>query len=209
MEKIFAVIDTETVGEMDEDYLGAFDVGATVINRKGELLDSINILILTNLDIENAFYGKRKIEIYRKLIRNENIVIAYNETEALEILDEFFEINNVTTICAYNSSFDFTRTFLKYRVDEFEFIDIWKAFLETVATKKKYEKFCIENDYLTKNGKPRATAEIAYRFLTNDNDFIESHTALDDAIIETEILKAVWNTHKGFTRNRHQLPPRN
>lgn len=208
MEKIFAIIDTETVGELGDSYVNAFDIGATVIDRKGNLLDSISIIVLSNLDIENAFYGRQKIDVYRNMIRDENVILVYNETEALEILDEFFEINNVTTICAYNSGFDFGKTLLKYRVNEFEFIDIWKAFLETIAKTKRYSKFCTENEYLAKNGRPRATAEIAYRFLTNDNTFEESHTALDDAIIESEILKAIWKTHKGFTRNAHQMPPR-
>ena len=51
-----------------------------------------------------------------------------------------------------------------------------------------YGKFCYENDYLTKNGRRRYTAEILYRFINGQNDFKEVHKGLDDVIIEKEIL---------------------
>jgi hypothetical protein len=43
---------------------------------------------------------------------------------------------------------------------------------------------------MTKHKIPQVklTAEIIYRFLTNDLDFVESHTALEDVEIETLIF---------------------
>lgn len=38
--------------------------------------------------------------------------------------------------------------------------------------------------------RPRLTAEILYRYLTNNVDFVESHTGLEDVMIEKEIFKA-------------------
>ena len=52
----------------------------------------------------------------------------------------------------------------------------------------KYGEFCYDNNYLTKRGQRRYTAEILYRFLKGDNDFIESHTGLEDVLIEKEIF---------------------
>jgi hypothetical protein len=51
-----------------------------------------------------------------------------------------------------------------------------------------YDTFCYENEYLTKNGRKRYTAEILYRFLSGNNDFIEEHTGLADVLIEKEIF---------------------
>ena len=48
------------------------------------------------------------------------------------------------------------------------------------------------------------TAEICYRFISGDLSFEEEHTALADCEIEAEILRAVWNTHRKFTRNIHK-----
>lgn len=48
------------------------------------------------------------------------------------------------------------------------------------------------------------TAEACYCFLSGEIDFVEEHTALADCEIEMEILKAVWGTHRKFTRNAHK-----
>jgi hypothetical protein len=59
-----------------------------------------------------------------------------------------------------------------------------------------YLRFCEENGYLTSTGKPRFTAEICYRFISKNNDFVESHTGLEDVEIETEILRYCRKQHK-------------
>jgi hypothetical protein len=51
-----------------------------------------------------------------------------------------------------------------------------------------YIKFCEENNYLTAYKKPRYTAEILYRYMTNDTTFVESHTGLEDVDIERQIF---------------------
>ena len=48
------------------------------------------------------------------------------------------------------------------------------------------------------------TAEICYRFISGDIEFVEEHTALADCEIEMQILRAVWATHRKFTRNVHK-----
>ena len=63
-----------------------------------------------------------------------------------------------------------------------------------------YKKFCESNEYYTESGNYSTTAETVYRFLTNNTEFIEEHTALADAEIELDILlKCIelgceWNT---------------
>ena len=57
----------------------------------------------------------------------------------------------------------------------------------------EFGTFCYENDYLTKRGCRRYTAEIIYRWLTANNDFIESHTGLEDVKIERMIFEYLMN----------------
>ena len=57
-----------------------------------------------------------------------------------------------------------------------------------------------ENGYLTKNGQVRKTAEIIYRYITKDNDFTESHTGLEDVMIEKEILAHCFRQHKAMRK---------
>lgn len=203
-EKIFAVIDTETQGGVSASYCPAYHLGAIALSRK-EVKDTINIIILENLQIDTAFYGKHKKEFYRELLKNPDTIICYTEAEAKEIFSDWLMGNNVSCVCAYNTSFDFCRTLVKECIDGLEFFDIQFAFFDTIAQTKKYKTFCAENGYYTSPKKNcRMTAEICYRYLTGDNSFIEEHTALADCEIEAEILRACWNTHKGFTRNAHK-----
>jgi hypothetical protein len=60
---------------------------------------------------------------------------------------------------------------------------------EALKNCEEYDTFCYENNYLTKRGCKRFTAEILYRFFSGNNDFEESHTGLEDVLIEKEILK--------------------
>ena len=47
-----------------------------------------------------------------------------------------------------------------------------------------------------KNGRPRATAEILYKYISCDDDFIEEHTGLADVLIEKEIFAHCMKQHK-------------
>ena len=49
---------------------------------------------------------------------------------------------------------------------------------------------------MTKNNQCRYTAEIIYRYITKDNDFVESHTGLEDVEIETAIFAYCHRQHK-------------
>lgn len=54
---------------------------------------------------------------------------------------------------------------------------------------KRYTKFAYENGLITKSGKFfQTSAEAIYRYIKKDMTFVESHTALEDVKIETEML---------------------
>ena len=59
---------------------------------------------------------------------------------------------------------------------------------EVLKNDVAYDNFCYDNNYVTKRGCKRFTAEILYRFFTGDNDFVESHTGLEDVAIEKVIF---------------------
>lgn len=202
-EKIFAVIDTETKGGVKDPYCPTYHCGAVALSKR-EIKSKINIVVIGNLDMETAFYGKQKREYYRSLLKDPSVVICFTEAEAKAVFSEWLTANNVSCVCAHNTSFDFCRTFVRECVEGLEFFDIMFAFYDTIAQYAKYKKFCAENGYYTASGNCRMTAEICYRFVSGDNEFVEEHTALSDSEIEAEILRAVWATHRKFTRNAHK-----
>ena len=202
-EKIFAIIDTETLGGAAQAHCPTYHCAGIAFTKKEEI-SRINIVVIGNLLLDTAFYGKTKKEYYRNLLRDPATVISYTEDEASEIFSAWLAENNVGCACAHNSGFDFNKTFVADCIEGLEFIDTWQAFFETIGQYRKYNKFCCENGFVTQKGNIQMTAEICYRFIYGDLSFEEEHTALADCEIEAEILRAVWNTHRKFTRNIHK-----
>ena len=107
---------------------------------------------------------------------------------------------NIKKVYAYNVAFDkaslknlFGNDFEKLEV---EFIDIIPIILRTKLLTKKYCQFCIDNGYVTEKGNIMTKAEIVYRYLFNDLNFVEEHTGLADVKIEYQILLKAFQTHK-------------
>lgn len=118
-----------------------------------------------------------------------------------------FEKFNVEYAFAYNSPFD--EKVFNFNCDWFKcinpfdtipIIDIRGTVCEFIID-DIYKAFCEHNNYFTDAGNYSTTAETVYRYITNDTDFIESHTALNDAIIEAEILKWCYESGADITEN--------
>jgi hypothetical protein len=202
-EKTFAIIDTETLGGAAQALCPTYHCAGIALTKRAEI-NRINIVVIGNLLLDSAFYGKTKKDYYRDLLRDPATVICYNEAEAKEAFSAWLSANNVECVCAHNSGFDFHKTFVSECVEGMEFIDTWQAFFETIGKYRKYNKFCCENGFVTKSGNIQMTAEVCYRFISGNVDFVEEHTALADCEIEADILRAVWATHRKFTRNVHK-----
>ena len=114
-------------------------------------------------------------------------------------------------IMAHNARFDYksattTQRWLTKSKDRYFFpygTEIWdtlKMARSVLGKMPTYRKFCEENGYVTKNNQLKYTAEICYRFITKDTDFVESHTGLEDVEIETEILRYCHRQHKAMKK---------
>ena len=69
-----------------------------------------------------------------------------------------------------------------------------------IAKMPTYISFCEKNGFMTKHKTPRPqlTAEVLYRFITDNIDFIEEHKGLEDIQIEAEIFKYCRRQHKAM-----------
>ena len=63
-----------------------------------------------------------------------------------------------------------------------------------------YRRFWERHGLLTANGRLSASAENLYRFILKDPTFVESHTALEDVMIEKEILAYCYKQHKAMRK---------
>lgn len=196
-EKIL-VLDTETTNSIDDPI--AYDIGFAIIDLTGKVFETYSFVVAeTFLDKElmKSAYFADKIPQYWKDIKNGKRLLRKYRTIKF-ILSDVCKKYNIKKICAYNCRFDvrsgnLTQRFLTNSKNRYfynygiEFMDILKLARQVLKNDDSYGEFCYNNNYLTKRGARRYTAEIVYKYLF-DNNFIEEHTGLADCLIEAKIM---------------------
>ena len=197
--KKFIVLDTETTNSLDDPL--TYDIGFAVIDEKGKVYESHSFVIaeiFLDKELMKSAYFAEKIPQYWKDIKDGKRKLAKLLT-VKKILAKVMKDNHTNIVIAHNARFDYrslatTQRFLtssKYRYFLPYGTEVYctlKMARQALKNSVEYDNFCYNNGYLTKRGCKRYTAEILYRFLTGQNDFIESHTGLEDVLIEKEIF---------------------
>lgn len=203
----YLTIDTETANSMDEPLV--YDIGGCVHDNKGNIYETFSFVIREIFDnhnlIKSAYYYSKRFLYYTALRHHKAIKVNFYEARK-HILD-LCEKYNIKAIIAHNARFDYralttTQRYLtksKYKYFLPYGVPIWdtlKMAQDTICKQKSYIRFCKDNGFCQKNGKPRATAEILYRYISGNYNFDEEHTALADALIESEIFTQCMRQHK-------------
>ena len=215
------VLDTETANTIqDENGLDMsnvlfYDLGFQLVDSHGRTYGKkfsfVNSDIFTHEAelMQSAYYAK-KIPQYRADLASGKRILA-NTYEIRKALVDIINKYDCKFVCAHNARFDYNslnntqrwttksrfRYFLPYGLEWWDTLKMARSVMGKMPT---YQRFCTENGYITKTGKPRFTAEICYRFITKDNTFVESHTGLEDVEIETEILRYCHRQHKAMKK---------
>ena len=91
---------------------------------------------------------------------------------------------------------DFEADVFRFRGNEYVLFDLWGLATTHLLNNATYKNECINHGLFTASGTFfKTSAESSYQYLCNKYDFIESHTALDDAEIETFILSKIAAKH--------------
>lgn len=200
---MYCTLDTETVGGASTPK-GFYHFGGVIHNRNGEVVGCFNYLIAEMLDeIEFDDYAKKNIDLYREMLANGTATLIDTQENAVAVVNATLNYYNVNVMTAYNSGFDYVKTMCAELLEGREFIDLWLMSLETICQKASYRKFCEESGRYNKKGNCKTNAESVYAYLTNNPNYCEEHTALEDSKIELEIFKACIKSHKKFTKNCH------
>lgn len=70
--------------------------------------------------------------------------------------------------------------------------DIWGLACRYFLNNDEYKQMCLDNEWKTASGKYfKTSAETAFRYLSKNMEFIESHTAIDDVDIEAQIFSTI------------------
>lgn len=198
MEK-YIMLDTETTNSLDDPI--CYDVGFAVVDKEGAIYETHSFVVaevFLNEELMASAYFIEKVPQYWEDIKKGTRKLAKFNT-IRKVLAETMKKYNTNIVIAHNARFDYrstakTQRYLtksKYRYFLPYGTEVWdtlKMAREVLKNDVDYDNFCYNNNYVTKRGCKRFTAEILYRFFTGDNDFIESHTGLEDVTIEKVIF---------------------
>lgn len=203
MKKMYCTLDTETVGGATTPK-GFYHLAGIIHDREGNIVGCFNYLIAEMLD-EIAFddYAKKNLDLYLDMLEVGSATLIDTEENAIAMVNALCDYYNVTTMMAFNSGFDYCKTKCRDLIADREFIDLWLMALECICQKASYKKFCVESGRYNQKCNCKTTAESVYAYLTNNPDYCEEHTALEDSKIEKIIFDYCIKSHKKFTRNCH------
>lgn len=215
--------DTETCntiqegGKLDMSSVLIYDIGWQVIDRRGNVYEQKSYIVkeifFGEKDLMQSAYYAKKIPQYLEDIAEGKRIVADYYTIRKDYIDTMARYNT-NTVCAHNARFDYNSTNItqrwltksKYRWFFPYGTEIWdtmKMARDVVCTTKSYIEFCEQNGYMTKHKKPRprATAEILYRYISGNNEFVEEHRGLEDVDIERQILAYCFRKHKQMMKS--------
>jgi len=202
-QNIFMVLDTETC-----DLKGhVYDVGYTITNKRGEILSEYNALvseIFTDAEkMMGAFYARKMFSHYAPMLDSGEISLV-SWADIVANIQADVSVYNVNVLSAYNLGFDRrvmgqTNELLgngSIFQSPIKQLDIWQFACEAKLNTATYKQLANEQGWVSAAGNIRTGAEYAYRFCRGDWGFIEDHTALSDARIETAILADCFSAKK-------------
>ena len=189
------ILDTETTS-IEKPF--CYNIGWTIVDLDTRSIyvkkDFVVEQIWHNLALFSTAYYAEKRQLYVASMRSRKTVMDKWGYIMRELASDIRK-NEVQAVFAYNSPFDdkvitFNCDWFKTNnpLDNVPVMDIRGMVSEFITTTDDYKQFCEEQKLFTDAGHYATTAEAVYRYITADPEFIEAHTALADAEIETDIL---------------------
>lgn len=211
--KKFLVIDVETAN--DTLYPLVYDIGYAVVDKEGNVYEQKSLIIrdifcFEKELMETAYYSKKIPKYLERISTHQSQVVDL--LLARWIIKDTIEKYNIKTICAYNASFDINalNTTLRYVTKSkyrwffpygMEINCIWNMACQLLYTQKRFADFAIQYDYFSPSQNLRTSAEIGFRYLTDETQFTEEHQGLQDVLIECQIMAKCYAQHKKVNKS--------
>lgn len=160
------------------------------------------------------------IEILLQDCRNVDFVCAYNATfdfkKAIPFTEKYIKAlysnyyqkwedrqiescKQIVNGCNNAKNEKYLEPIFELRNEEFPIVDLWGLACQRLINNRRYKDYCLKNGLLTQSGLYfKSSAETSFQYLAREYNFVESHTALDDALIETKILAKALQKGKVF-----------
>lgn len=211
--KYYMVLDTETcpidreLEDVTPTNMLVYDIGYTITDKKGNVYRTGSYIVSDIFfgefytKMQSSYYADKIPKYMEQIAKGERVVKTWKQISFIlrKVLEEF----DINVVVAHNARFDYgvlrnTKDYLEEypMLPYVEWWDTLKMARSILKERKSYKRFCEDNNYMTKNNQCRFTAEVIYRYLTNDLEFEESHTGLEDTLIEKDILAFCIKQHK-------------
>ena len=209
--KYLMFIDTETIGTLNvKESVLPFEIGMKVLDTEtNKIVKEKSYLVrkfFNNKYIMLSTFSASKYPNYFEKLDTDKRYKTYSVNEISQDIEKIKNRYNIDIMVAHNGNFDKTamaRLFEDFGLDNpFENVDLLDTMeLSKVITySKDYVDYCIANKdrlnsigescFITNSGRVRTTAQAIYCYLSNNSQFEEAHTGLEDIDIEIEIFKA-------------------
>lgn len=98
-------------------------------------------------------------------------------------------VDAIATGRTFENPYGFDETVFRFREKTYPLFDLWGLSCRHILNCDEYKEMCLDNEWQTASGKYfKTSAETAFRFFSGDMEFIEAHTAIDDAVIESMLF---------------------
>lgn len=192
------ILDVETI---DKNYQFIYDIAWGVI-KMNKLVKTRNYIVLENLSkMAEGCFSKEKTAVTMKEVVDGNAeILPFNDIMKILVND----FKKESYVYAYNGDFDrraIINTCKHFKSSYTEFFEkeenfnkwrcLWAWASNTIIYKKSYIDFCEANKLMTPKGYHSTSAETVLKYLLNDLNYVESHTALKDIKDEFKIYLAI------------------
>ena len=204
----YLMLDTETCNSIDDPL--CYDIGFAIVDEKGKIYEKFSyivkeIFLYEKELMKNAYFAEKIPQYFKEIWGGSRKVASLYEIKR-KVWDCMIKYDTVYVV-AHNMRFDYnstnkTQRYLtksKYRYFFPYGIEIWdtlKMANDILGKMPTYKKWCQVNGYTYGKDRCRMTAEIIYRFISGKENLEESHTGLEDVLIEKEILAYCYRQHK-------------
>lgn len=150
------------------------------------------------------------IDIFEQDLKHVDIVLAYNSMfdfkKAIQFTERYIDAlyspfynewegsqkricKNILKNKKWENENEFDQYHFELRGKSYLLGDIWGDVCTQRINNDKYRRYCLEKKQLTNSGLFfKSSAETVFAYMFKDEGFTESHTAIEDAIIESDIL---------------------
>ena len=152
-----------------------------------------DLQVVESVGAYNSMFDYKKAIPFTELYINMLYSPNYNEWEQMQnkIIDKI--VNEPSG----NSNKTFDPDHFNFRGTNYNMFDIGGLSCEHLINNDEYKQMCLDNGWTSPSAKFfKTSAETTYRYFKGNNEFIESHTALDDAEIESEIFTEILKRTK-------------